>query len=295
MNDLADVHAPGSRTLTASRWPCLVVPPSQRPDWAPSPYSLAAHMQGTVPLPDPGRIVRRGHVLEGGALKMAEEDGGFIVERTQPWFEHASLSAGATPDAVGTKEGNPATLEVKVVNPWMFEREWQERPPVWYRAQVQCQLACSGHEFGYIGAMVVEHGGVDFHLFAEPRYPELIGLLEARAAEFLETIERGEMPEPDESRASYRVLTSLVDVKPKLEIHIGGPDAAARLRVWRGAADDLKHAQATVDACKHWFAKRVGDACEVTVDGGGRLKRSVVKASTYTVDRDRSWQWRLSK
>ena len=45
-------HRPGAMTLSASRWPCLVLPPELRPGWMCSPYSYALHLTGQEPLPN---------------------------------------------------------------------------------------------------------------------------------------------------------------------------------------------------------------------------------------------------
>ena len=280
------IHAPGSRILTASRWPCLILPPEQRPAWLCSPYELGAHMLGLRPMPEPGDEVRRGKQLEGVALEMLAEE---IEEELegQTWVTHEWLDAGATLDGI-SRAGIPA--ETKVVDGRDFDRDWVSGPPLYPTLQSQCQIACSGADHGWIGALVLRHKKLEMHAFRVDRHTRIIAALEREASKFSDMLERELLPTPDASPASYAALQDLVTVNGAT-IQVPGMEAIERAAKWRQAKADKAAAEKMIEAQQQWFAANAQDAAILELEDGTAINRAQRKRKGYTTQDTTYFAW----
>lgn len=283
----AEIHAPGSRILTASRWPCLILPADQRPKWLCSPYELAAHMLGLRPMPEPGDEVHRGKRLEAVALQMLEEELDEELEAGQTWVTHSRLPAGATLDGLFRSGGS---AETKVVDGRDYDRDWASGPPLYPSLQSQCQIACSGADHGYVGALVLRHKTLEMQPFRIDRHKRIIAALEEAAERFMEMLDRGELPEPDASPSSYAALQDLVTVKPTT-IQVPGSEAMERAAKWRQAVADKAAAEKAIEAQKLWFATNASDAAVMELDDGTEIKRSQRKRKAHECKESTFWAW----
>lgn len=284
-----EIHAPGSRILTASRWPCLILPPEQRPTWLCSPYELGAHMLGLRPMPEPGDEVRRGKQLEGVALRMLEEELGEELEG-QTWVTHEWLDAGATLDGI-SRAGIAA--ETKVVDGRDFDREWLSGPPLYPSLQAQCQIACTGQDHGWIGALVLRHKKLEMHTFRVERHDRIVDLLESAGKRFIGNIQMDRLPEPDVSPSSYAAMQDLVEIEKGATISVPGSEALERARKWRQAQADAAAAEKTIAAQKQWFAANVNDAAIIELDDGSEIKRTQRKRAAHECKESTYWQWKV--
>ncbi|MGI9484975.1 MAG: hypothetical protein ACR2RF_03650 [Geminicoccaceae bacterium] len=283
------IHAPGSRILTASRWPCLILPVEQRPKWLCSPYELGAHMLGLRAMPDPGDEVRRGKQLEAVALQMLEEELDEELEAGQTWVTHSRLPAGATLDGL-FRSGAPA--ETKVVDGRDYDRDWASGPPLYPTLQLQCQIACKGADYGHVGALVLRHKTLEMVPIRIDRHSRIITALEIAAEVFMEALERGELPEPDASPSSYAAMLDLVTVKPTT-IQVPGSEAMERASKWRQAQADKKAADAQIEAQRLWFAANASDAAVMELDDGSEIKRSQRTRKAHECKESTYWNWKV--
>ena len=282
-------HAPGSRILTASRWPCLILPAEQRPKWLCSPYELAAHMLGLRPMPEPGDEVHRGKRLEAVALQMMQEELDEELEAGQTWVTHSRLPAGATLDGL-FRSG--ASAETKVVDGRDYDRDWASGPPLYPSLQSQCQIACKGADYGYIGPLVLRHKTLEMQPVRIDRHDRIIAALEEAAERFMEMLDRGELPEPDASPSSYAALQDLVTVT-KTTIQVPGSEALERARKWRQAQADEKAAKAMIEAQKQWFAANAADAAIIALDDDTEISRSQRTRKAHECKESTFWSWKV--
>lgn len=285
-------HAPGNRTLTASRWPALVLPPSDRPSWLPSPYALAAHMAGLVPLDEGEKThLRRGKLLEPVGARLAAEDYGMVIVAEQERVERGDIPALSYID-LATDKGR---VELKTVNDRDFQSAWAGRPPLYPRTQAQCQMAITGDEMCYVGAIVIGYMEIRLELFEERRHQGMQGLLLDKAGEFLRTLERGDLPQMDETRASYEAWAHMARLAEGETVRLLDPDAVAHAENWREAKAFAAEAKKMDERCKAWFAARCGDAETIELPDGTVIKRSRVERKGYTVEPSTYIQWRFQK
>jgi hypothetical protein len=283
-------HAPGNRWLTASRWPALALPPPDRPRWLPSPYALAAHMAGLVPLNQGEKAhMRRGKLLEPVGARLAIEDHGLEIVAEQERVTREDVPALAYID-LGTTTGR---VELKTVNQRDFERDWNDRPPLYPRTQAQCQMAITGDEWCYVGAIVIGYAEIRLELFEERRHGGMQTLLLDRAGEFLEVLRRGDLPPMDESESSYRAWAETASFAQGERVKLMDPEAIEHATAWRLAKYGAKASREVDERCKAWFAARCGEAATIELLDGTVIKRSRVERKAYEIKAGSYVTWRL--
>jgi hypothetical protein len=282
-------HAPGNRTLTASRWPALALPPDARPAWLPSPFALGAHMAGLVPLDQGEKAhLRRGKLLEPVGARLAAEDYGLEIVAEQERVERSDIPALAYID-LGTTQGR---VELKTVNDRDFA-QWNGKPPLYPRTQAQCQMAITGDEWCYVGAIVIGYMEIRLELFEERRHDGMQDLLLDRAEEFLRTLERGDLPPMDEAPSSYAAWAAMMTLAEGETIRLLDPESVERAAAWRSAKAAASEAKKIDEASKAWFATRCGDAETIELPDGTVLKRARVSRDGYAVAPTSYIQWKL--
>lgn len=283
-------HAPGNRVLTASRWPSLVLPPEQRPAWLPSPYALACHMAGLAPFDQGEKAhLRRGKLLEPVGARLAAEDYGLEIVAEQERVERADIPALAYID-LGTRQGR---VELKTVNERDFEREWNGKPPLYPRTQAQAQLAITGDDWCYVGAIVIGWMEIRLELFEERRHDGMQELLLDRASEFLRTLERGDLPTQDESQSSYAAWSAFAQIAEGEKIRLLDPEAVERAAEWRAAKAAGSQSSEIDKACKAWFASRSGEAETIELVDGTVISRKRVARKGYEVKSSSYVNWKF--
>lgn len=286
MTDFEAIHAPGSMQVTASIWPTLVLAERDRPSWMPSPYAYAMHLMGKVPLPPPGKEVRRGKLFEGPAEQILEEDHGIRLREKQFHVKHPKLDGvSATLDGLA-EDGR--IVEIKVVDQRDYTERWTRHPPIYPRMQALCQLACMPEvEEAVVAALVVSWKEIKVETCRVERMPGLIKSLELRAAKFLELIRAGEAPAPDFSRSSALTLRKALGLTEKRTSLVDSADLM-RFERWQQAKLDKQAAEKTEEACRNYFTVRMLGATQAYIGDRYRIdvkevhkKEHVVKACSY--------------
>jgi hypothetical protein len=295
MTQFYDDHKPGNRALTASRWPALVLPPDARPKWLPSPFALAAHMTGLVPLDQGEKAqMRRGKLLEPVGARLAVEDFGFEILAEQERVERVDIPALSYIDLIAKTPTHPnVKIELKTVNDWDFDRDWGDKPPLYPRTQAQCQMAITGDEWCYVGAIVLGFASISLRLFEEPRHEGMQSLLLDRAGEFLRTLERGDLPPQDETLSSYAAWAAMATLEEGETIYLSDPAAVERAAAWRAAKAAASEAKKVDEASKAWFAARCGEAERIELPDGTGLQRTRVSRDGYAVAPTSYIQWKF--
>lgn len=182
-----EVHTPGSRVLSASKWPLLALDKDDLPSWMPSRNTYRKYLLGQKDLPKAGRPALIGQLLEDDVLDLLAEDHGIEVSNRQAQFWHHELRAVAHVDGVAGDK----IVETKVTTAPLFETKYEDGPPMYVRAQVQAQMACSGHKGAIIVCCAVStrfFADMTLHIYDEPRHEGFIARLEDEGRRFLEEL-----------------------------------------------------------------------------------------------------------
>lgn len=113
----------------------------------------------------------------------------------------------ATPDRkiIDAKRGE-GDLECKAVSVFGRPDLWGSAPPLWYQVQHAVQLACSGHEWGSIAAILYGTKPVYFDL---ERNDKFIAAMLRAVEQFWERVERRDPPPPDGTAETREALRRL--------------------------------------------------------------------------------------
>lgn len=146
-----------------------------------SPMKPWAEKTGRLPIDETtGKTQAAGHKLEPVLLDMAEERlGGPLERNVEVAHQRSSVPIVATLDAavdrVRPVEAKTYGLFNKFADISIWGPDGSDKIPIWYRVQVQTQMACSGGDVAYMEALI---GGRGFAHFEIPRHDESIRLIE---------------------------------------------------------------------------------------------------------------------
>lgn len=286
-------HAPGGRALTASRWPGLVLDPQVRPSWMPGPLALALHMRGDVPLESEGKHLELGHMMEGPAEKLLARYHGILLDQLQPRFERSDIPAVCYPDAL--VRGGERLVEIKTVigGQRAYEERWGAGVPLHVRVQAQAQSLISGIPVVLVVPIIIGYADIRCEVIEEPADPAIQDVLMDAGQDFIAILATGGLPEADASESSYRALLRTTTLAKGKSVLLDGPELVDLANAWRRAKDASKGAEETCERAKHQFAALLGDAEQGVLDDGSIVRRSLVKESSYTVNRKESWRWSI--
>lgn len=117
-----------------------------------------------------------------------------------PWMQ-ATLDR----EIVAFDDRGPGVLEVKTCNAYGV-KDWEGGAPLYYRVQVQHQLAVTGYAWGSLAVLI---GGNDFRWMDISRNDEFIEALVRVEERFWWRVKHEEPPEADGHDATSRILKEL--------------------------------------------------------------------------------------
>ena len=200
-------------------------------DYASSRFALWLHKAGHIAAPNVDvERARWGTLMEPVVAheiaRMEEwgiEWGGFATDDT-------TLGMSATLDYQITSHTETApghvgrgVLEIKCVDWLVYKRVWGGSPPLYVELQLQHQLACTGYQWGAIGALV---SGNESHVWRRRARPKMIDEIRVRVSNFWKSISAGQKPNIDDRDTTTEALRTLYRVEADTEADIP-PDLIA--------------------------------------------------------------------
>ena len=157
-------------------------------------------------------------------------------------------------------------------------------------------MACGGHRLTLIVPLVLGYKTMELgEIHEEPRRDDVIDVLEVEAKRFLATLERGELPPPDDSLSSYTALQAITDLDD-VTLELDG-EAGIYLERWRmlqGAVATGNAAEKELKLIKAWFAARAGTADKIRV-GDAVLSRKKIEVKAHDRAASSYWKWDIAK
>lgn len=259
------MHAAGSMLASASSVPSLFNKIPQRY----GKLCYARHLKGDKPLPDLDDIalIKIGNLLEPLAAELLSKELGVDVVRFEAYSRHPWLPLFATPDAVAWIDDIPHIVEIKTVSPRVWSEHWQDGPPIHVELQHQTQFACTGAQAGFIASLSPAYGSLDFW----PTHPHraAIECIELGVDSFMATLERGDMPDPDDTEVDFEAFRDICwKSEPEKTVKIHGDEALLRMRQFAQSKLDETAADKTIAANKRWFQGLMKDAETAELDDG---------------------------
>jgi predicted phage-related endonuclease len=181
-----------------------------------SEYALFHVKRGATPPKVEGERIDWGVRLEEIIAQAAAERQGWKIQKGGYVEDMHCRGLGASLDHVILEPNDedralgcvgPGALEVKNVD-WLIHRaSWvDDEPPIHIAMQLQSQLACTGFQWGAVGALV---GGNQIAIYRFFARPALIAEIRRRTDAFWERVRRNDPPPVDGSDGASDVLREL--------------------------------------------------------------------------------------
>lgn len=251
------MHAAGSMMVSASSVAAIF---NKLPASRGGRLSYAMHLNGKKPFADIGDepVIQVGHMLEPLVATLLGKELGVSVIHYDAYARHGWLPLFATPDRVIEVDSELAIVEIKVVTPKAYWSDWDggDRRPIHVDLQHQTQFACTGAKRGYIA--VFDLGYCKLKLFETVPVKAAIQKIELGVDSFMATLDRGDMPAPDDTEKDFEAFRRLMSLSHEKErIDLTSDEAERRALDWLQAKADGKQAKATYESTERWFQRRL--------------------------------------
>ncbi|NYV73112.1 YqaJ viral recombinase family protein [Streptomyces sp. UH6] len=180
------------------------------------------------------------------AQKWADEHEGYCIEQAGTWRHTDREWQRATPDRLLTT-GRGQTVELLELKTSPQGDGWgpsgSDEIPIYYRCQVQWQLSTLGLDTCHVAVLISGH---DYREYVIDRDDEDAATLVKAAAEFLDTVRRGQVPDIDGSSHTYDTVRLQPDRYDPVDVEIPGPIAADYEvcgQQYKAAADEYTRAK----------------------------------------------------
>ena len=256
---------------------------------------------------DNNQFIKWGNRLEAPIARGIAEDEGWTIRKVNSHLMHKSVPGmGCLQDfEIIDHPDGPAPFEIKNINHWATRSGWildeAEEAPVHIELQLQHQMACTGRDWGAIGAL---RGGNDAIVIVRERDPKIIAKIEEEVGAFWEMVLSKTEPELDPER-DLKTMQLLYPnaVAGKVEDLSGHKESLFAYEMYHRGHKWLKHGEGMKEAAKAILMYHAGDAERVKlgeIDGEPRelvlnyVKRKV-KAQDERFDEFREFRFRKDK
>jgi putative phage-type endonuclease len=264
-----------------------------------SPYSTAFELwhrkrNQVVDEFEPNERMLWGTRLERAIAEGIGDDYGLVpIRRAPEYIRHKDLRMGSSFDYF---IGDDGILEIKNVdavvfkNGWLGEGETIEAPPH-IELQVQHQLALTGRQYAYIGALV---GGNRAVLVKREPDPEIIMSIHAKVKSFWLSIQDGRAPSPDfEKDAGFISQLYSQSKSGKILDAKGDRELMLLTQGYRSLSDQIKELEAQRDAAKAQILMQIGDH-EKVLSEEFSISAGMVPAKRIEFDRKEFRNFRIN-
>lgn len=270
------LHAAGAMLLTASSVAAIF----GLSPWA-SPFSLAMHLSGQHPLPEPDHVrITMGRRLERVGLEMLEEELDCAVSPARGYWRHDTLPLLASPDGIAVMDYGKslAPVEVKVLSP-QSARAWIDGPPMHVVLQHQTQLMLGEAATGFIVALTVGDNVWSFTSYPTEAHAGAQARILETARHYMANLARGELPEPsaEPDAKEAAAMAALWQPEAAITVQLDEPEAVERFERLLQAKADRIAAEKTEEACRRWFQTRIGNAGRALIGNAREIGRKTSK------------------
>lgn len=262
-------HRERSRGIGASESPALY---GVQAGYALSAYTLAKVKRGEMepPVVD-GDLARAGLILEPGIAEIHRErqgwklaPGHYAVDDHEPRMRCSLDYVIAEPTDIDRRKiGNvdgPGVLQIKAVIGPQWQRQWTDiHPPEHVRIQTQQEIACTGFEWGCVGALVGGMTPVLYWMRADSRFHD--GLRRKIDDFWRRFVEGGETPPIDHTestRLALRVLQPAREFSPGMNDYENDPVLNDLAQDYDSACANFTQAQADKAGAENRLIEHLG-------------------------------------
>jgi hypothetical protein len=230
-------------------------------------------------------------LLEDVARKLIQEEHPeWDVLPASDYIRDTEKRLGCTPDVYVHRDNHLGIVEIKSVQPHIFEQRWRNEeggitPPMAATIQALLTKHLTGADFAYVAALRVSHG-LELDMVEIPDSPKLIKRIEDAAPLFWERVKRKEPPPADFATDAELVIRmhaakatpdKVIDLSADNEL----PEMADR---YRELAAIAKAAEDERKIIKARLLDKLGDAEFVLRHGDVFATARLIKKDPYKVE-----------
>ena len=228
---------------------------------------------GAVPEFRTNERMRWGNRLEAAIAEGIADEQGWSIEPLKSYWRDPGLRLGSSFDFLITNHasGDRAHLEIKNVDYLAFRDGWLEHDdgtleaPEHIEMQVQHQMAVSGFNLAYIGALV---GGNRLVVLERRRDDDVIRAIRGAVREFWRTVEAGHEPDPVMPADAEALIRLNQYAEPgKVLDASGDANIASLVDAYRTAKALAAEHTEDADVAKAQLLAAIGDAERVMLPG----------------------------
>lgn len=166
-----------------------------------TPLEVHGQKRGWLPEAADNAAMQRGRLLEKPALEMLQERRPeWTVVQPNTYLRDPDLRLGGTPDAIAYTSDGESMIEVKSMMESVFDRDWQDGPPLFVELQTLTNAMLWGTGRGVVVALVIDRwANLELYVFDVPRNAAAEHKIQEIAQRFWRDFEAGIEP-----RADYR-------------------------------------------------------------------------------------------
>lgn len=187
-----------------------------------TPLEVYGQKRGWLPEAVDNAAMQRGRLLEPVALEMLRERRPeWTVVQPNTYLRDPDLRLGGTPDAIAYTSDGEVMLEVKSMMAAVFDRDWQDGPPLFVELQTLTNAMLWGAVSGVVAALVIDRwANLELFTFDVPRNAAAEEKIREIVWSFWSRLEAGIEPRADYKRDA-EVLAQLrkpIHKEPTLDL-----------------------------------------------------------------------------
>jgi putative phage-type endonuclease len=226
--------------------------------------------EGVIPEFNSTERMKWGNRLEQAIAEGIAEDNDMVVEPMKDYYRNQDLKLGSSFDysieSCKDFEGK-GILEIKNVDSFIFKSQWQfnedgvviEAPPH-IELQVQHQLAVSGRDYAYIGALV---GGNEHHILKRKADTAILSAITMKSMGFWDSIKDGKAPDIDYEKDADFLISLSQHAEPNTLIEAN--ETVEELATeYREISSEIKRGESKKREIKAKILGQIGEAEKVT-------------------------------
>ena len=238
-------------------------------------HAMKGNIEGISPTQE---VAQRGHILEDAIAKWYAQQHPEYSVINPHGLAWSSEVITATPDRivvipeVGKKSPEVvALLECKTA---MNGAEWgasgsgADGIPLWYYAQVQAQMFCTGIKKCVVAALIA----MQFREYTIEYDEQYVDRMRLECSEFAASLESGVEPDFSEEEGDMSIYEAVRELHPEIDdtLVVASNDAAVRIERFQRIKKLYKQSEAIA---KNWASVEMGRAAELEYNGRTIAKR----------------------
>jgi predicted phage-related endonuclease len=249
-----------------------------------TPYDIWAWKSGLAEPPAETPVMRRGRLLEPGAIAaLCEERPDLtVIYPRNVYLRDPDIRLGGTPDAVALAPERRLVVETKVISRQSHDAWAGTEPPVSWQIQTLANAMLMDADGGLLAVLVLGYADVDLVIRDIPRHAEAEARIRASTRGFWAAFDAGHAPDPDYQRDAATIRKLFPPDPARVEPVALAPGLAAALDQREELKMRMKADEETCAAIEAMVVHKLAGATHGTLPGW-RVTHRMQSRAAYEV------------